>query len=68
MEIKQAVINAPQLLTRKEAADYIGVKPGTLAVWACTHRQSIPFLKIGTKTVRYRREDLDAWLASRIQT
>ena len=51
-------------LTREQAAAYIGVLPGTLAMWASKNRYSIPFLKIG-KSVRYLRVDLDAWLASR---
>lgn len=52
------------LLTRKEAADYLGVQAETLAVWACTHRYSLPYIKVG-RAVRYRKADLDAWLDSR---
>jgi excisionase family DNA binding protein len=35
-----------------------------LSVWRSTGRYNLPFFKIGRK-VRYRRADLDAWLAAR---
>ena len=57
----------PQLLTRNAAAEYIGVKPQTLAVWATTGRYNLPVVHVG-RLVRYRREDLDAFLASRTAT
>lgn len=53
-----------ELLTRQQAAEYIGVKPQTLAVWHTTHRYGLPLIKVGAK-VRYRKGDLDKWLASR---
>jgi len=60
-----ALVSAPcELLTRQEAADYIRVKPQTLAVWATTHRYHLRLVKVGTK-VYYRKSDLDAWLESR---
>jgi excisionase family DNA binding protein len=63
--VHTALLSAPsELLSRDEAAAYLGVKPQTLAVWHTTHRYSIPLVKVGSK-VRYRRADLDAWLASR---
>jgi excisionase family DNA binding protein len=58
---------ARRLLNRAEAADYVGVLPQTLAVWASTGRYELPFVKVGRK-VYYRRADLDAWLESRTQT
>ena len=53
------------LLTRPEAAEYLGTTTGTLATWACTRAVRIPFLRIG-RNVRYRRRDLDRWLESRL--
>lgn len=53
-----------ELLTRQEAAEYLGVQPQTLAVWACTKRYAIPFIRVG-HSVRYRLQDLNDWLASR---
>ena len=52
------------LLDNVSAAELLEVTPGTLAVWRCTGRYNLPFIKIGRK-VRYRRSDLDAWLEGR---
>ena len=54
----------PELLDNAPAAEYVGVKPHTLEIWRCTGRYKIPFVKVG-RLVKYRRADLDAWLASR---
>lgn len=56
--------NQNDLLSEASAAAVLGVNPGTLAVWRCTGRYNLPFIKIGRK-VRYRRADLDAWLITR---
>lgn len=47
-----------EMMTPQQAADYLGVKAQTLAVWRCTRRQSVPFVKVGRK-VCYRKADLD---------
>jgi excisionase family DNA binding protein len=52
------------LLTRKEAAEYLGIKPHTLDVWACTRRYNLRFIKVG-RLAKYRKEDLDEFLARR---
>jgi len=52
------------LLPEGDAAAYIGVKPGTLAVWRSTKRYPLPYVKCG-RLVRYRRSDLEVWLQSR---
>lgn len=52
------------LLNNVEAAEYLGVAPQTLTIWRCVKRHNIPFMKVGSR-VKYRQEDLDAWLASR---
>lgn len=54
------------LLTRREAAAYLGVAEQTLAVWKCTGRRSLPFVKIG-RLVRYRKADLDAFILEHLQ-
>jgi excisionase family DNA binding protein len=48
------------LLTREEAAVYLGVAVQTLAIWKCTKRQDLPFVKIG-RLCKYRRSELDAF-------
>jgi excisionase family DNA binding protein len=52
-----------QLLSRKQAADFLGVKPQTLAAWLCTKRYPLPVVKIG-RTVRYRKSDLEAFVSA----
>lgn len=45
------------LLTRQQAADFLGCKASTLAIWKCTKRYPLPYVKIG-KNVRYKLSDL----------
>ncbi len=52
------------LLTRKEAADYLGVTAETLAVWHCTKRYPLPVIKVG-RLAKYKKSHLDAFIASR---
>lgn len=54
----------PEMLTIQEAAEYLGIKPQTLAVWRCTRRYDIPSVKIG-RCVRYRKTDLDKFIKRR---
>ena len=50
-------ISKDRLLTRKEAADYLGVKEITLAIWKSTQRYPIPVVKVG-RLAKYRFGDL----------
>ena len=50
------------LLTVPEAAAYLRVKPRTIYQWVW--RRRIPFCKAGA-AVRFRRTELDVWLARR---
>ena len=63
VEIAKAAVIKP-LLDNREAAQVIGITPGTLHVWRCTGRHQIKFIRVGSK-IRYRLEDLLAWLESR---
>jgi len=56
-----AHVNDDKLLTPEQASALIGVKVGTLAVWRCTKRYALPYIKVG-RLVRYRREDVDAFI------
>lgn len=49
---------------RIEAAEYLGVSPGTLTVWASLGRYRLPFVKIGRK-VFYLKDDLDDFIRKR---
>jgi excisionase family DNA binding protein len=62
--INEIVQRTRDLLDEKQAAEFLGVAPGTLSVWRSRGRYSVPFVKVG-HLVRYRRGDLDAWLESR---
>ena len=68
----QPYLHAPaplrrELLDEKAAAELLDIAPGTLSVWRSTGRYCIPFVKVGRR-VRYRRADLESWLASRTRT
>jgi hypothetical protein len=63
-QVVKKVLTAP-LLTTIEAAEIIGVRAQTLAVWRSQKRYpDLPFIKVGG-AVRYRLADLETWLASR---
>ena len=54
-----------KLLTREQAAEFLGLKPQTLGVWATTKRYALPYIKVG-RSVRYRLADLETFIASRV--
>jgi excisionase family DNA binding protein len=53
------------LLTPEQAASYLGMAPATLMVWRSTNRRVLTYVKIGS-SVRYRREDLDKFIAANL--
>ena len=53
-----------KLLSRPEAAAFLGIAEGTLAVWASTKRYSLPYIKVG-RLVKYRLSDLEKFLEDR---
>ncbi len=57
-------IDYPTLLTREEAAAYLGLRPQTLAIWAMNGRYGLPHIKVG-RLCKYRRTDLDKFLERR---
>lgn len=54
------------LLTRRQAAAYLGVSEQKLAVWKSKGRYVLPCVKIG-RMIRYRRHDLDIFIAQHMQ-
>ncbi len=52
------------LLTALQAATMLGVRPGTLEQWRSQARYGLPYVKVG-RLVRYRRSDIEAFLARR---
>ena len=59
-------VEGQALLSRRDAAKYLGVKPQTLAAWACSKRVLIPYTKLGRR-VMYRRDDLDRFVQANLQ-
>lgn len=55
---------ADPLWSRREAAEYLGVKTQTLAAWACLGRYSLPFIRVG-RLAKYRLSDLEKWIEQR---
>lgn len=55
-----------RLLSASDVERIYGIPANTLAVWRSTNRYNFRSvgLKVG-RSVRYRREDLEAWLESR---
>lgn len=51
-----------KLLTDTEAGELLGVSPTTLATWRCTQRYALPYVRIGRRAIRYRAEDLAAFV------
>ena len=61
---EQPMITGQTLLTRAEAAAYLGLKEQTLATWASNKRYGLKYIKAG-RCVRYRVADLEAFLDAR---
>ena len=54
------------LMKPDQAAEYLQITSATLATWRSTNRRKLPFVKIGGQ-VRYRRQDLDQFIADGLQ-
>lgn len=55
----------PELLDSAAAAEFLGLAgPGVLAVWRCTKRYDLPYIRVGGK-ILYDVEDLLGFLESR---
>lgn len=50
------------MLTVKDIAELLSVKPGTVYDWV--ENNEIPFVRIG-RTIRFDREQIDIWIASK---
>lgn len=61
---KSALDEFDELLTDEEVSAITKVKPGTLRQWRA-RGQGPRFFRLSGRTVRHRRADVEAWLASR---
>jgi hypothetical protein len=55
---------AGYLMDERQAAAYLLTTPRTLRLWRQT--RGVPHIRITSKVIRYRRADLDSWLARRL--
>ena len=51
----------PALMTREEAAKYLGMSMATLATWVSKNPGRLPYVKMG-RLAKYRKEDLDNFI------
>ena len=58
------IVPADKLLTTEQAAAVLGFHPSYLAK-ARLNGAGPKYLKIGARAVRYRRADIDVWLADK---
>jgi predicted DNA-binding transcriptional regulator AlpA len=57
-----------RFLTTEQVSALTGIAVQTLNNWRSTRRGGPPWLKLSGKLVRYEREAVEAWLASRTVT
>jgi DNA-binding transcriptional MerR regulator len=55
-----AEASVSDLLTDNELAPMLSVEPRTLRLWRNT--RGLPFIRITSKVIRYRRTDVNAWM------
>lgn len=53
-----------ELLSEREAAEYLAISPATLRTWRCIGQPTLPFVRVGG-AIRYRRSDLESWVEER---
>jgi excisionase family DNA binding protein len=66
ISLKNRAVSTPVfgLMTSDQVAAALALSKKTLAAWRCSGRSPLPFLRLGSR-VRYRSEDVFAWLESR---
>lgn len=50
------------LLTERQAAEYINASPRSMQTWR-RQGHGPRFCRLGSRMIRYRRSDLDAWVS-----
>jgi predicted DNA-binding transcriptional regulator AlpA len=58
------MVDAHELLNEQDVSTLTKVPRATLRAWRC-RGSGPPFLRLSARTVRYRRDQVDAWLRSR---
>jgi excisionase family DNA binding protein len=52
-----------QLMSYHDVAERLGVTTAVVRKWV--ERKMIPHLRLGERTVRFREDEIDAWVAAR---
>lgn len=60
-------LSPSDLLTPDQVAAALGLSHRTLAAWRSTRRHPLAWVKVGSR-VRYRRQDVAAWLENQTHT
>lgn len=63
MSTEEGNVTESALLTYEQAAAYLSTPINTLR--SMVHRKTVPHIRMGPRSVRFRRETLDRWLAER---
>ena len=65
MNANNATVNLTgvDVLDDKQVSALLHTNPRTLRLWR--HTRGLPFVRITSKVIRYRRADIDQWLARR---
>ena len=58
----------PFLVSEKTAARLIGVSYGMLVAGRFKRQPLLPFVRLGSRTIRYRVSDIEAYVSSRVVT
>lgn len=61
-----STIPTDELLTTEQVAALLNLAPVTLAGWRSSGAGP-PWLKLARRVVRYRRSDLEAWMAASVR-
>jgi hypothetical protein len=59
-----AAVEKSGLLSTREAATFLRIRPQTLCMWRSTHRYSLPYVKVGRR-VFYEVQSLREFIARR---
>ena len=63
MEQEKKLAASSDYLTYADASQVLNVKVNTLYAWVS--RRVIPFVRLGPRVVRFRRQDIDEWVNER---
>ncbi|WP_353885176.1 helix-turn-helix domain-containing protein [uncultured Bifidobacterium sp.] len=55
------------LLDPRELSNITGIPLGTLAYWRHAGKGPL-FLRLGGRVIRYRKSDVDSWIANSVRT